>query len=98
MTFEIIHHRGDPKKTETLKGLKVTRQERLFIPEWSEFVTCAPYDNHFLYNDPTPGQSAYMCTCGSPAVVALHEGSGRLFVCLNHATYGNHTTGEKRWI
>ncbi len=67
----------------------------MFIPEWGEFIPCAPYDDHFVYLNPdtSPGSSAYMCTCGSVAVVANPEkGMGRMFVCLFHATYGAHTT------
>lgn len=97
MSFNIIRYRGDPKETNTLKGLKVKRSETLFVPEYGALVKCAPYDNHFVYHDPTPNQSAYMCTCGSPAVIAPPEPTG-LFVCLFHATYGHHTTGERPWI
>lgn len=95
--FNIIRYKGDPKKTKTLKGRNVVREESLLVPEWAAFVKCTPYDNHFIFHDPTPEQSAYMCTCGSVAVVAP-PGPDGMFVCLHHATYGNHTTGEKRWI
>ncbi len=96
MTFQIIQHRGDPQQAALPKhNIIVKRQERLFVGEWGQFVTCAPYDNHFVYQNPdrTPGQSSFMCTCGSPAVVATPFGA-RLFVCLNHATYGFHTTAQ----
>jgi len=97
MTFNIIRHKGDAKEAKTLKQLTIKREESLLVPEMNAFVKCAPYDNHFIYHDPSPNQSAYMCTCGSPGVIAPPEPTG-LFVCLNHATYGFHTTGEKRWI
>jgi len=97
MSFNIITHRGDAKKTKTLKGEPVKREEKLFVPEWGAFVKCTPYDNHFIYYTNSPNQSAYMCTCGSAAAVAPPNSTG-MFVCLHHATYGVHATGEKKWI
>jgi len=91
--FNIIHHRGIPKRAETLRGQGITRQEKIYVPEYGRQVPCAPYDDHFVYADPTVGQSAYMCTCGSAAVIAAPErGAGQMFVCLHHATYGKHQT------
>jgi hypothetical protein len=95
--FEIIRHRGEAKQTRTLKGRSVKREESLLVPEWTTFIKCTPYDNHFIYHDPTPNQSSYMCTCGAVAVV-VPPGPAGMFVCYHHATYGNHTTGEQRWI
>lgn len=94
--FSIIHHRGEPQEATTLKGQRVFRQQQLFVTEWGQFVPCAPYDNHFIYESPDKdeGTSAYMCTCGSAAVIANPEEGGRMFVCLFHATYGSHTTGH----
>ena len=91
MSFNIIRHKGDAKQAETLKHKQVQREEQLLVPEWGVFVNCAPYDDHFLYADDTPGQSAYMCTCGSPAVVTPPGPQG-LFVCQFHATHGVHQT------
>ena len=91
------HSRGDVKKVTTIKNEKVERQEQLFVEDWGVFIKCAPYDNHFVFMSSLPNQSTYMCTCGSPAVV-VPPGPTGMFVCLHHATYGNHTTGEKRWV
>lgn len=91
MTFNIIKHKGDPKKAMLPNGAVVHREKKIFIPEWEAFVNCAPYSNHFVYENPIPGQSAYMCTCGSPAVITP-PGSKGMMVCLFHATYGFHTT------
>jgi hypothetical protein len=102
--FDIIRHRGAPRRATTLKGREVTRQEKLFVPEWNAWVPCAPYDDQFLYENPekSDGTSAYLCTCGSVAVVINPErDAGRLFVCLFHATYGSHTTSHvnlKDWL
>lgn len=91
--FEIIHHRGEPQTAETPQGVVVERQEALWVPEWGALVKCAPYDDHFVYANPDTSaeSSAYMCTCGSAAVV-VPPGPLGLFVCLFHATYGSHTT------
>lgn len=96
-TFGIVHHRGRVNRATTLHGDIVERQEQIFIEEWGGFVPCAPYDEHFVYENPdqTPGASSFMCTCGSAAVVVNPErGAGRLFVCLFHQTYGSHTTSH----
>jgi len=99
MTFNINKFGvGDIKKATTLKKLNIVREDKLFVQEWGKFIPCAPYDNHFIYYTPEKEQSAYMCTCGSPAVVVPPEGANQMFVCLFHATYGKHTTNEKRWI
>jgi hypothetical protein len=96
-TFSIIHHKGRVNKATTLHGVVVERQEMLFVEEWAAFVPCAPYDEHFVYENPdkSVGASSYMCTCGSAAVVVNPErDGGRLFVCLFHQTYGSHTTSH----
>lgn len=89
--FNIIQHAGTPQKALLPDGKTyVYRQEKLFIPEWGAFVLCAPYDDHFIYETNAVG-SAYMCTCGSTAVVAPPDPSG-LLVCKFHADEGYHTT------
>lgn len=94
---KVIKHKGSPQTTRTLKGEQVYRQNKLFVQEWGVEVPCTPYDNHFIYHTNSKEQSAYMCTCGSPAVVVPPDETGK-FICLFHATYGHHTTGEKRWV
>lgn len=99
MTFNINKFgKGDVKKATTLKNEAVKREDRLYVEEWKKFVLCTPYDNHFIYRTSNSGQSAYMCTCGSPAVIVPPEGINQMFVCLFHSTYGHHTTNEKRWV
>lgn len=95
MTFGIIHHRGQVRKAQTPQGKIVEREEHLFVPEWGQFVQCAPYEEHFIYEDPeqTKGSSSYLCTCGAAAVVINPERQGgRMFVCMVHASYGAHST------
>ena len=88
-----IRHYGEPKKATTLHGVAVTRQDKLFVVEWGALVPCAPYDTHFLYYTSEQGSSAYVCTCGSPAVVIKPEDpTARMFVCLAHAQTGGHMT------
>ena len=96
-TFSVIKHKGRVMKATTLQGYPVERQDYLYVEEWGGFVTCAPYEEHFLYENPDQsiGSSSYMCTCGSAAVVANPEkGEAALFVCLFHATYGSHATSH----
>lgn len=57
MTFNIIHHRGQPNKADfEFQGqiFKVTRQEQIFVLDdlFNRFVSCAPYDNHFIFQFP----------------------------------------------
>ena len=88
-----IRHYGEPKKATTLKGTVITRQDKLFVVEWGAFVPCAPYDDHFIYATSEQDSSAYLCTCGSPAVVIKPEDpKARMFVCLAHAQTGKHMT------
>lgn len=93
MSFGIIKHRGRQNKATTLNNQQVTRQEALFVPEWGAMVRCAPYEEHFIYANPdgAAGTSAYLCTCGSAAVVAPPGPKG-MFVCQMHATHGVHAT------
>jgi len=91
MTFNILSRVGSPKKATTLKDKVIARQDKLFVPEWSNFVTCTPYYDHFIYESNEPEQSAYMCTCGAIAVV-VPPGPKGMFVCHHHVTYGFHAT------
>jgi len=85
-----------PRQVE-VKGRKYHRQEKIFIPEWNQEVVCAPYDDHWIYATKMPWQSAYMCTCGSAAVV-VGAGAKAMLICLHHATFGKHTTGGDRCV
>ena len=93
--FTLIKYAGEPNKAE-FEGIPIVRQEKLFIAEWSAFVVCTPYDNHFIFEVPKArkraGISDYLCTCGSMAVVANPELPSRMFVCLFEANNGYHQT------
>jgi len=85
------------KRATTLGGVVVEREEKLWVHEWATFVPCAPYEEHFVYENPdnSEGSSSYMCTCGAPGVIVNPEkGQSAMFVCLFHATYGSHTTSH----
>lgn len=106
MSFNIIHNLGDPQEADFEfkgKSFKVHREEVLFIREWVQFVPCAPYDNHFIFELPTKaiqrsglsayGMPEYLCTCGSVAVVKDYADPRKaLFVCLFDANNGYHQT------
>lgn len=110
MTFNIIRKAGDPNKvTLNLKsGKRVTVErpldDKIFVPEYKNFVRCAPYGVHFIFEVPKsifPAPS-YMCSCGSAAVAVgskayTHLGSaeGLMFVCQHHLDYNKHSDGVK---
>jgi hypothetical protein len=91
----VISHAGTPTKFfDERTGQTVERQEQIFVPEWGAMIPTAPYDDHFIYENPDKrkGSPSFMCTCGAFAVVVPPFGNDRMFVCNHHATYGFHTT------
>lgn len=72
---KVIRFYGDLKKAETADGYTVYRVDRIFFREHG-MVKCAPYDNHFIFDDPAAhikgkrGRWTPMCSCGSIAVIA----------------------------
>jgi hypothetical protein len=101
--MNIIHHLNTPKEAVDLNGVHVHREEKIFVLELKGFVPTAPYDQHFIFDSGSKvkGQSPFLCTCGSIAVVVgsnvyLKDASpaGMLFVCWHHATYGKHADGS----
>lgn len=96
MTFNINQRVGTPKKVVLENGTVVERPEFIFVPDWGVIIPCAPYSDHFIYENPdtSEGSSAYLCTCGNPAVIAPPSPAG-LFVCLfdlNTGLKGQHAT------
>ena len=87
-----------PHRVTTSTGLVVERKESLRMSLFGGLVPCAPYDDHFIYATSELYQSAYMCTCGSPAVAANLGGTGVMLVCLYHMYVGVHATGGRSWI
>jgi hypothetical protein len=102
--FAVIQQRGDPYKAITLDGQTVVREEKVFIPEYQNFVACAPYSSHFVYLDPSGIEQRWfaMCTCGSPAVIVGYDAyrqdassnEGAMLVCLFHAQRGHHANEQ----
>lgn len=80
-SFAIIHHRNSPNSAITIDGKEVHRQDKLWFAEYDDkrkpfngrFIMCAPYDNHFIFEDPMwkiiKGRAGQRCTCGSMAVI-----------------------------
>jgi hypothetical protein len=76
----VIKHRN-PNSAITADGKEVRREEKIWYSEYDDegypitgrFIMCAPYDNHFIYEDPMwkiiPGRWAHMCSCGSTSVI-----------------------------
>lgn len=101
-TFTTIKHRGDPKSAVTIDGHAVRKEEKVYIPEYSAFVMCVDYHGeHFVYLDPSTKKGRWfaMCTCGSPAAIVgkdVYKTETGLLICMFHAQYGRHTTGDGR--
>jgi len=104
--FSIIKHYNSPNSAVTLDGYTVKREEKVFIEGLGGFVPCAPYDNHFVYLEPSGKQGRWFaaCTCGSPAVLIgakdyAHLGSpeGMMLVCYFHTNPNmmRHADGSK---
>jgi hypothetical protein len=94
--FNINQRVGTPKKVVLENGTVVERPEAIFVPEYMAMVRVAPYDDHFIYENPDTreGTPAYLCTCGNVAVIAPPGPMG-LFVCLfdlNTGLKGYHAT------
>jgi len=72
-TFSIIRQFNSKNTAITHGGHSVSRMEQLYFPEpTARMVACAPYDTHFVYDDPEVAKGTKfrwtpMCTCGSPA-------------------------------
>lgn len=109
MTFNIIRVRNNLNVAETVHGTRVKRQEKIYFPQAGRSVTCAPYDNHFVFEDTHHYGWTTFCTCGSSAVIVGYQVykdmasptskeedtvAGELLVCFHHATYGKHLDGS----
>lgn len=59
---------GDKRTARTEDGKTVRREDRLYFEGYG-LVKCAPYDNHFIFDNKSRkvGQWSPVCTCGSPA-------------------------------
>ena len=71
--FSVIRVHNDANEAETLDGYKVTRKKWVLFDD--KLVLCAPYDNHFIYEDPSGKIHRWLqlCTCGSPAVIVGYK-------------------------
>jgi len=72
--FNIVRQVGEPDEATTIWGWVAYRQKELFAPEpYNTLIPCLHYDNHFIYEVPEKpehkGIPAFLCTCGSAAVV-----------------------------
>lgn len=101
--MHIVRQVGTPKDFIDHNGKPVHRVEKIFVPEMKAFIPTAQYDNHTIFDSGSKkkGQSPYLCSCGSIAVIvgsSVYEQdaspSGAMFICWNHATYGKHSDGS----
>jgi len=101
----IIRQRGAPNKGQLPDGRWVHKLDKIYDDNWGGLISCADYDDHFIYEAPTDlVGSRWRCSCGSFAIIVdpsgylLHASpQGKLVVCWHHATYGVHATGGSRW-
>ena len=100
--MHIVRQVGTPKDFLDHNGNPVHRVDKIYVPEMKYWVPTAQYDNHTIFDSGSTkrGQSAYMCSCGSIAVVVgslVYEqdqsASGAMFICWHHATFGKHADG-----
>lgn len=102
--FSIVRSVDSANSATLSDGTKVHRVDKIFIREWSRFVTCSPDDVHFIYEVP-PKKKGYWfagCSCGSPAVIVgsnayAQYGSstdtGEMVICYHFVMYGKHSDG-----
>jgi len=103
ISFSIIKNYNSPNLAVTEDGIEVRRKEKIYIPDWNVEIMCAPYDNFFIYYDPSNkiGRWNLMCACGSPAGVVGYNAyrddasnDGAMIICLAHGQYGKHADGS----
>lgn len=101
--FARIRSWGDKGSAVTHDGLRVERQEHIFVDTYG-LVKCIPYELHFIYEDKSTqlGRWAYMCTCGSLAGIVSYndmkslmtvDGTeyGYVLACIAHLTTKQNT-------
>lgn len=99
--FARIRSFGDKNSAVTHDGLRVERQEYLFVEGYG-MVRCLPTTLHFIYEDKSKkiGRWAFMCTCGSLGGIIAYdeikefittESTGYLLACIHGVTNKQNT-------
>lgn len=72
--FARIRSWGDKNSAETHDGIKVYRQEYIFVEGYG-MVRCLPTTMHFVYEDKSKkrGRWTWMCTCGSISGIVSYK-------------------------
>lgn len=108
--FARIRSWGDKNSAETHDGIKVYRQEYIFVEGYG-MVRCVPYELHFIFEDTSKkkGRWTYLCTCGSIAGIISYKDVKNLMspnlgeyilACIHHTAtkqntgIGNHADGS----
>lgn len=91
--MNIIKHAGEVKAATLPDGTIVERQEWVFVEPLGRMIACAPYDNHFVFENPDKrtGTPGFLCTCGSVAVVT-ELGMLTCLFDVNTGLRGYHST------
>ncbi len=71
--FSVIRKRNSLNEVELEDGAKILRKPYLYVPEYGGLIECAPYDNHFIFENDISKKNyvGHQCTCGSMAVAKL---------------------------
>jgi len=99
--FSRIRSWGDKNSAETHDGIKVYRQEFIFVEGYG-MVKCPPTTMHFVYEDTSKkrGRWTYMCTCGSIAGIVSYKDIAGLIspelgeyvlMCIHGLSHKQHT-------
>lgn len=99
--FARIRSFGDKNSAMTHDGIKVFRQEFIFVEGYG-MVRCPPTTMHFVYEDTSKkrGRWAFMCTCGSIAGIVSYkdivglispELGQYVLMCIHGLTSKQHT-------
>ena len=108
-SFHIIRTRNNLNIAETVNGNRVRREEKIFFSQYNRSVACAPYDNHFVFEDNLQMGWTLFCTCGAPAGIVGFQAykedasptskeedtiAGEMIVCMHHAKFNRHLDGS----
>jgi hypothetical protein len=94
---KVVRIVGQPNKI-LIDGVEIVRRDKIHIPKIG-VMTCAPYDNHFVYRYAKNKGWTLFCTCGSAAVITGYDmykekNAGAILSCYNHLLEGRHADGS----
>lgn len=110
-SFNIIRQRGQLNRARLPDGTWVERTDKIWIPEYRNFIRVLFDDVHFIYEVPKHlitrdfRGPLYMCTCGSPAIVVGMSGyvfgaspQGLVLTCQLLTEQQRHSDIGTKWM